>query len=58
MENQVDISLWEIQTSNVVTALEDFIEDWKVSRNSDLEEYLRSYQDISRVMNQHVKRFV
>ena len=27
MENQVDITLWKIQTSNVVTALEDFIED-------------------------------
>ena len=43
MENQVDITLWKIQTSNVVTALEDFIEDWKASRNSDLDEYLRSY---------------
>lgn len=43
MENQVDITLWKIQTNNVVTALEDFIEDWKISRNSDLDEYLRSY---------------
>lgn len=58
MENQVDITLWKIQTSNVVTALEDFIEDWKVSHNSDLDEYLRSYRDISKVMSRHVKRFV
>lgn len=43
MEDQADITLWNIQTSNVVTALEDFIEDWKVSNNSDLNEYLRSY---------------
>ncbi|GAA2917531.1 hypothetical protein P7H00_00360 [Enterococcus pseudoavium] len=43
MQSQVDITLWNIQTSNVVTALEDFIEDWKVSKNSDLDEYLRSY---------------
>lgn len=43
MDNQTDISLWDIQTGNVVTALEDFIEDWKASKNSDLHEYLRSY---------------
>lgn len=43
MKNQVDITLWNIQTNNIVVALEDFIEDWKVSGNSDLEEYLRSY---------------
>ncbi|MGM0216900.1 hypothetical protein [Enterococcus sp. AZ109] len=38
-----DITLWDIENENVITALEDFIEDWKVSHNSDLEEYLRSY---------------
>ena len=43
MENHVDITLWKIQTNNVVTALDDFIEDWKVSKNSDLDEYLRIY---------------
>lgn len=58
MENQVDITLWKIQTSNVVTALEDFIEDWKVSHNSDLDEYLRSYPGYFKVMSRHVKRFV
>lgn len=43
MNSQINITLWNIQTTNVVTALEDFIEDWKVSKNSDLEEYLCSY---------------
>ena len=42
MENQVDITLWKIQTSNVVTALED-LSKMEVSHNSDLDEYLRSY---------------
>ncbi|MBV7390851.1 MULTISPECIES: hypothetical protein [Enterococcus] len=43
MENTVDIKLWNIDTGVVVNALEDFIEDWKISRNSDLQEYLKSY---------------
>lgn len=38
-----DILLWDIENENVITALEDFIEDWKASQNSDLKEYLRSY---------------
>ena len=38
-----DILLWDVENEDVVIALRDFSEDWKVSQNSDLNEYLRSY---------------
>lgn len=43
MSEVMDIKLWNIDTNVVVTALNDFIEDWRISRNSDLDEFLKSY---------------
>ncbi len=42
-EQTTDILLWDVENEDVLTALKDFSEDWKISQNSDLNEYLRSY---------------
>ncbi|GCF95512.1 hypothetical protein NRIC_34030 [Enterococcus florum] len=36
------VKLWDIETKDLVDALNDFVEDWKISKNSDLAEFLRS----------------
>ncbi|MEO1771942.1 MULTISPECIES: hypothetical protein [Enterococcus] len=42
-KQSTDILLWDVENEDVLIALKDFSEDWKVSQNSDLNEYLRSY---------------
>lgn len=44
MEKEVkDLKLWDIEFDQVIELLRDFIADWKISKNSDLNEYLKSH---------------